>query len=67
MEIQDHFDLIPITDLTQGTDAMDIEDDTPPGRVQKRTIVYEAPFTKCDREADYEQAWGANRTGGVMQ
>ncbi len=26
--------------------------------IVERTIVYEAPFTKCDREADYERAWG---------
>ena len=35
----------------------EIEDDTQPGGVIKRTIEYVAPFDKCDREQDYETAW----------
>ena len=35
----------------------EIEDDTMPGGVVKRTIEYVAPFDKCDREQDYETAW----------
>jgi hypothetical protein len=27
------------------------------GRSTEPTIVHEAPFTKCDREEDYERAW----------
>jgi type I restriction-modification system DNA methylase subunit len=43
---------------TSGTVEQTVEDDTQPGGPVERTIVYEAPFTKCDREADYERAWG---------
>ncbi len=32
-------------------------DDTQPGGVVERTIVYEAPFEKFSREEDYEIAW----------
>jgi len=28
-----------------------------PGGPIERTIVYVAPFAKCDREKDYEVAW----------
>ncbi|MES3629213.1 MAG: hypothetical protein PPP56_03495, partial [Longimonas sp.] len=58
-----------VKDMPTGTVEHVIEDDTQPGGPVERTIVYEAPFTKCDREADYEQAWGAfeNRTGGAVQ
>ena len=34
-----------------------ILDDTTPAGVVERTIVYRAPFVKCDREKDYEVAW----------
>ncbi|MBB4070269.1 hypothetical protein GGQ18_002878 [Salinibacter ruber] len=44
---------------TTGTVEQTVEDDTQPGGPTQRTIVYEAPFTKCDREADYERAWEA--------
>ncbi|MFC1743404.1 Eco57I restriction-modification methylase domain-containing protein [Candidatus Riflebacteria bacterium] len=29
-----------------------------PGGPRKRTIVYHAPFDRCDREKDYEEVWG---------
>ena len=32
-------------------------DDTMPGGPVERTIVYEAPFDRCDREKDYEEVW----------
>ena len=32
-------------------------DDTQPGGPIERTIVYEAPFFKPDREEDYAIAW----------
>jgi hypothetical protein len=35
----------------------EIEDDTMPGGPIKRTIVYQGPFDRCDREKDYEIAW----------
>ncbi|HEY6342765.1 MAG TPA: hypothetical protein VIY49_14840 [Bryobacteraceae bacterium] len=34
-----------------------IEDDTLPKGKRTQTIVYEAPFDKCDREEDYRAAW----------
>ncbi len=34
-----------------------ITDDTQPGGPVERTIEYEAPFDRCDREADYETVW----------
>jgi hypothetical protein len=34
-----------------------ITDDTLPGGPRERTIVYEAPFDRCDREGDYRTAW----------
>ncbi len=40
-----------------------IEDDTQPGGPVQRTIEYVAPFERCDREKDYEIAWGAFETG----
>jgi hypothetical protein len=47
-----------VKDMTSGTVEQTVEDDTQPGGPVERTITYEAPFTKCDREADYERAWG---------
>ena len=46
-----------IKDMKSGTVKRTITDDTMPGGPRKRTIVYEAPFDKCDREEDYETAW----------
>lgn len=34
-----------------------ITDDTMPGGPIERTIEYVAPFDRCDREKDYENAW----------
>ncbi len=34
-----------------------ITDDTQPGGPVQRTITYTAPFTRCDREQDYDTAW----------
>ncbi|MCP4150866.1 MAG: hypothetical protein GY757_24175 [bacterium] len=36
-----------------------ITDNTQPGGPIERTITYEPPFDKCDREKDYETAWNA--------
>jgi hypothetical protein len=47
-----------VKDMTSGTVEQTVEDDTQRGGPVERTIVYEAPFTKCDREEDYERAWG---------
>jgi len=42
-----------------------IEDDTMPGGPVKRKVVYEAPFDRCDREADYAQAWAEFKRRGL--
>jgi hypothetical protein len=44
--------------MTSGTVEQTVEDDTQPGGPVERTIVYETPFDKCNREEDYERAWG---------
>ena len=46
-----------IKDIKSGTVERTITDDTLPGGPRERTIVYEAPFDKCDREEDYKTAW----------
>lgn len=46
-----------IKDMQHGTVERKIIDDTMPGGPIERTIVYEAPFDRCDRERDYEIAW----------
>ncbi len=46
-----------IADMTEGEIHRTILDDTIPGGPIERTIIYKAPFTKCDREEDYEIAW----------
>ena len=48
-----------IRDLPDATITRTILDDTLPGGPHERTITYEAPFTRCNREADYRQAWQA--------
>jgi DMSO/TMAO reductase YedYZ molybdopterin-dependent catalytic subunit len=34
-----------------------IQDDTQPGGLKERVIEYVAPFDRCNREADYREAW----------
>lgn len=34
-----------------------VMDDTLPGRPREKTIIYQAPWVRCDREKDYEIAW----------
>ena len=46
-----------VKDMTEGTVEHKIIDDTMPGGPIERTIVYEAPFDRCDREKDYEEVW----------
>ncbi|MBC8550620.1 MAG: N-6 DNA methylase [Candidatus Brocadiales bacterium] len=46
-----------IKDMKTGTVERKIMDDTIPGGPIERTITYEAPFDRCDREADYRIAW----------
>ena len=42
-----------------------ITDDTMLGGSIERIIVYKAPFVKCDREEEYEVAWGEFERGGI--
>ena len=47
-----------IKHLTTGTVSKTFMDDTLPGGPKEKTIDYEAPFFKPDREEDYRVAWG---------
>jgi len=47
-----------IRDMQSGNVSRTIMDDTQPGGPVERTITYEAPFDRCDREKDYEEVWG---------
>lgn len=55
-----------LKDMREGTVTRTIMDDTLPGGPRERTIVYEAPFTRCDREEDYATAWAAFEARGVL-
>jgi hypothetical protein len=46
-----------VRDMKSGTVEQTITDDTQPGGPRQRTIAYEAPFDRCDREADYDVTW----------
>lgn len=48
-----------IKDMRSGTVERIIMDDTLPGGPVERTITYQAPFDRCDREKDYEEVWAA--------
>ena len=48
-----------IRDLEAGTIRRRITDNTQPGGPIQRWIEYAAPFTRCDREQDYRNAWEA--------
>ena len=43
--------------MTSGTVEQRVMDDTLPGGPREKVIVYEAPFDRCDREADYAIVW----------
>ncbi len=46
-----------IQDMSEGEIHRTIIDETTPDGPMERTIIYKAPFAKCDREKDYEIAW----------
>ncbi len=46
-----------IINMQSGEIHRTIMDDTMPNGPIERTIIYVAPFAKCDREKDYEVAW----------
>lgn len=54
-----------VRDMKRGTFDVEIEDDTMPGGPIKRTITYEAPFDRCDRETDYALAWAEFKRRGL--
>jgi hypothetical protein len=47
-----------IADMKTGSVSRTILDDTLPGGPVERTIIYEAPWTLCDRVEDYRVVWG---------
>ena len=49
----------PIKAMTEGRVERTITDTTLPTGPVERTITYQAPFTKCDREQDYAEVWAA--------
>ena len=46
-----------VKDMQSGTVEQTVMDDTLPGGPYKKTIVYQAPFDRCDRERDYDVVW----------
>jgi methylase of polypeptide subunit release factors len=46
-----------IRDMKSGTIERKVTEDFLPGGPRERTIAYEAPFDKCDREQDYAVVW----------
>ena len=46
-----------IQGMTSGTVSRTIVNDTLPGGPVERTIIYEAPFDRCDRVRDIRVAW----------
>jgi hypothetical protein len=56
----------PVPQVPDGTRIERVvEDDTLPGGPRLKTIVYVAPFDRCDREADYRLAWAAFAARGA--
>jgi len=54
-----------IKEMQEGEIHCTITDDTTPEGPCERTIIYKAPFAKCNREKDYEIAWAEfERRGG---
>jgi hypothetical protein len=57
-----------VRDLPAGTQVVrTVEDDTLPGGPRLKRITYVAPFDRCDREADYRQAWDAFTARGLAK
>ncbi len=54
-----------VRDMKRGTVEVVIDDDTMPGGPVQRRITYQAPFDRCDREADYAQAWAEFERRGL--
>jgi hypothetical protein len=43
--------------MQSGMVEQTVMDDTLPGGPYEKTIVYEAPFDRCNREEEYEVVW----------
>lgn len=56
-----------VIDMNEGEIHRTIIDDTMPGGPVERTIIYRAPFAKCDREEDYAIAWAEFERRGVRE
>lgn len=54
-----------IKDMQSGEIHRTIMNDTMPNGPIERTIVYVAPFAKCDREKDYEVSWAEFEKRGI--
>jgi hypothetical protein len=46
-----------IKEMKSGSVDLTIIDDTLPGGLIERTLTFESPFDRCDREKDYEVVW----------
>jgi hypothetical protein len=46
-----------VRELASGTVSRTVIDTTLPTGPLERTITYQAPFDRCDREKDYTEAW----------
>ena len=46
-----------IREMKSGTVERKVTEDFLPGGPRERTIDYEAPFDRCDREQDYATVW----------
>ena len=54
-----------IQGMTSGTVSRTIVDDTLPGGPVERTLIYEAPFDRCDRVGDYRVVWEFFEKDGI--
>ncbi len=53
--------------METGTVEVTVEDDTLPDGPTQRTIIYQAPFVKCDRVQDYRTAWKPVRSSALAR
>ncbi len=48
----------PLKAMPSGEHSVTVEDDTLPGAPRTKTITWQAPFTRCHREEEYQEIWG---------
>ena len=56
-ELQLQKAVLHILDNNNPAYSTEFLDDTMPGGPIERTIIFQAPFDRCDREQDYETVW----------